>query len=143
MSYSDAPKTTKMVIIIEIILLAYMLYVLSTSLYKSYQVDTFIATAAEENKRLEQQNALLIEDYEYYGSAAYKEKIAKQNFNLVRPGEEVIVLLPDTTHSSSVSAENSQEDKVYAYTSKYYQSLSNPQKWYLFLFDRDRFSVGY
>ncbi len=140
MSYSDAPKTTKIVIITEIILLAYMLYVLSTSLYKSYQVDTFIATAAEENKKLEQQNAMLIEDYEYYGSAAYKEKIAKQNFNLVRPGEEVIVLLPDTTHTTQ---QTTQEEQVYSYTSKYYQGLSNPQKWYLFLFDRDRFSVGY
>ncbi len=140
MTYSDAPKTTKMVIIIEIVLLAYMLYVLSTSLYKSYQVDKFISTAADENKRLEQQNTMLIEDYEYFGSAAYKEKIAKQNFNLVRPGEEVIVLLPDTTHATP---QETQEDQVYAYTSKYYQSLSNPQKWYLFLFDRDRFSVGY
>ncbi len=129
-----------MVIVIEIVLLAYMLYVLSTALYKSYQVDTFISTAADENKKLEQQNAMLIEDYEYYGSAAYKEKIAKQNFNLVRPGEEVIVLLPDTSHAST---KTTQDDQVYAYTSKYYQSLSNPQKWYLFLFDRDRFSVGY
>ena len=139
MSYSEAPKTTKIVIVVEFILLAYMLYVLSTSLYKSYQVDRFISTAAQENKRLEQENSVLLDDYEYYRSAAYKEKIAKQNFNLVRPGEEIIVLLPDTRDSKKVLP----EDRVYAYTSKYYQSFSNPKKWYLFLFDRDRFSVGY
>lgn len=139
MSYSDAPKTTKIVLIIEFILLAYMLYVLSTSLYKSYQVDKFIATAADENKRLEQENSMLLEDYEYYRSQSYKEKIAKQNFNLIRPGEEVIVLLPDTKTGKAPAI----EDRVFAYTSKYYESLSNEKKWYLFLFDRDRFSVGY
>lgn len=139
MSYSNASRTTKIVLIIEFILLAYMLYVLSTSLYKSYQVDHFIKTAAEENKRLEFENSMLIEDYEYYGSAAYKEKIAKQNFGLIRPGEEVIILLPDTRGENKIT----QEERMYAYTSKYYESLSNPQKWYLFIFDRDRFSVGY
>lgn len=140
MSYSDAPKTTKIVLIIEFVLLAYMLYVLSTSLYKSYQVDKFISNASDENKRLEQENSMLLEDYEYYRSQAYKEKIAKQNFNLIRPGEEVIVLLPDTKTSQKSQPA---EDRVYAYTSKYYESLSNEKKWYLFLFDRDRFSVGY
>ena len=51
-----------------------MLYVLSTSLYKSYQVDKFIKTVEDENKSLEQTNADLIEDYEYYKSDSYKEK---------------------------------------------------------------------
>ena len=57
-----------------------MLYVLSTSLYKSYQVDKFIKTVEDENKSLEQTNADLIEDYEYYKSDSYKEKNSKAEF---------------------------------------------------------------
>ncbi len=115
-----------------------MLYVLSTSLYKSYQVDTFISNAEQENQRLEQENLLLSEEFDYYRSQRYKEKIAKQNFGLVRPGEEVIVVIPDQYRSDVTN-----EDRAEILTNKYYNSLSNPQKWYLFFFERDRFSIGY
>lgn len=114
-------------------LLAYMLYVLSTSLYKSYQVDRFIKLAEDDNKKLELLNESLIEDYEYYRSDAYKEKIAKQNFNLVRPGEEVIVLAPES------KAYRTPEEESFEANRAYYRSLGNPKKWFLFFFDRERF----
>lgn len=138
MATHEINSTTKIVLIAEFVLLAYMLYVLSTSLYKSYQVDNFIQTAENENTRLQQENMFLSEDFDYYSSQSYKEKIAKQNFGLVRPGEEVIVVIP---HDLTPRVSN--EDRAQILTQKYYSSLSNPQKWYLFLFERDRFSIGY
>lgn len=123
---------TKAVLTVEFLLLAYMLYVLSTSLYKSYQVDRFIEQVSEENKKLEQTNASLAEDYEYYRSDAYKEKIAKQNLNLMRPGEEVIILTPEDKPFLT-PAENSQEA-----AREYHRELSNPRKWFLFFFERER-----
>ncbi|MBI2639238.1 septum formation initiator family protein [Candidatus Peregrinibacteria bacterium] len=127
-------KTTKIVLLVEFLLLAYMLYVLSTSLYKSYQVDRFIRTAEEENAKLEKSNLSLAEDYAYYSSDAWKEKIAKQNFGLVRPGEEVIILAPDNQMYLS------EEDRAVKASEQYYASLSNPKKWFLFFFDRERFA---
>lgn len=128
-------RTTKIVLIVEFILLSYMLYVLSTSLYKSYQVDKFIKNAEEENKKLEQVNSLLAEDYEYYKSDSYKEKIAKQNFGLVRPGEEVIVLMSDSVEYMTVTERSESSAK------QYYDSLSTPKKWFLFFFDNERFAM--
>lgn len=127
-------RTTKIILIVEFILLAYMFYVLSTSLYKSYQVDKFIQQASLENDKLEKANSLLAEDYEYYSSDAYKEKIVKQNLGLVRPGEEVIILA--ASNDSYGTPEEAAQDAV----TKYYNSLSNPKKWYLFFFDRERFA---
>lgn len=127
-------RTTKIILIVEFILLAYMFYVLSTSLYKSYQVDKFIQQASLENDKLEKANSLLAEDYEYYSSDAYKEKIVKQNLGLVRPGEEVIILAAG--NDSYGTPEEAAQDAV----TKYYNSLSNPKKWYLFFFDRERFA---
>lgn len=112
-----------------------MLYVLSASLYKSYQVDKFIQMAGDENKKLEQANQTLVEDYEYYSSDAYKEKIAKQNFGLVRPGEEVIIIGRDAKTYVS------EEERVAEVSAEYYKGLSNPHKWYLFFFDRERFAM--
>ena len=138
MAVGPISRTTRIIIIVEFVLLAYMLYVLSTSLYKSYQVDNFIKSAEQENARLEKENTLLAEDYEYYRSDRYKEKIAKQNFGLVRPGEQVIILLPDSTTPKNPESENTT-----IMTRQYYENLSNARKWFLFFFDRERFSVGY
>lgn len=130
-------RTTKIILIAEFIFLSYMLYVLSTSLYKSYQVDKFIKTVEEENKALEQSNIDLAEDYEYYKSDAYKEKIAKQNFGLVRPGEEVIIITPEKKIYSALEP----FDRAADISKQYYYSLSNPKKWFLFFFDRERFAL--
>ena len=124
-------RSTKLILTIEFILLAYMLYVLSTSLYKSYQVDRFIAQAQAENDRLQQTNQKLAEDYEYFSSDAYKEKIAKQNLGLVRPGEEVIILAPDDKPYLTPGERESEA------TREYYRSLSNAKKWFLFFYDRE------
>ncbi len=134
MTTPQISRTTKIILLVEFLLLAYMLYVLSTSLYKSYQVDRFIRTAEEENMKLEKANLSLAEDYEYYRSDAYKEKIAKQNFGLVRPGEEVIILAPDNQMYLS------EEERATKVSEQYYHSLSNPRKWFLFFFDRERFA---
>jgi len=128
-------RTTKIILIAEFILLAYMLYVLTTSLYKSYQIDRFIETAAQENERLAEENKRLASDFEYYSSPEYKEKIAKQNFGLVRPGEEVIILAPERKQYVSP------QERAAEISQNYYNSLSNPQKWFLFFFDRERFTL--
>lgn len=135
MTTPHVSRTTKIILTAEFILFAYMLYVLSTSLYKGYQVDTFIRSAEMENAKLEQANQLLAEDYEYYRSDAYKEKIAKQNFGLVRPGEEVIILAPDSRTYFS------EEERTAQVSKQYYESLSNTRKWFLFFFDRERFAM--
>lgn len=122
-----------MILAVEFILLSYMLYVLSTSLYRSYQIDQFIASVEEENAKLAQENAALAEDFEYYRSDAYREKIAKQNFGLVRPGEEVIILAPEN------KAYLTSEERVVSANREYYEHLSNPKKWFLFFFDRQPF----
>lgn len=130
-------RATKIILIAEFIFLSYMLYVLSTSLYKSYQVDKFIKAVEEENAALAESNIELVEDYEYYKSDAYKEKIAKQNFGLVRPGEEVIIITPEKTIYSELEPNSRAE----AISKQYYYSLSNPKKWFLFFFDRERFAL--
>lgn len=131
---TQVSRTTKLVLIAEFILLAYMMYVLSTSLYKSYQIDKFIQMSVDENAKLLASNEMLEDDYEYYSSNAYKEKIAKQNLGLVRQGEEVIILAPEESTPFTVT------DRENEISEQYFRSLSNPQKWYLFFFDREKFA---
>lgn len=126
-------RFARVVLLIEFLLVAYMLYVLTSSIYGSYQIDAHIKKFEEENQRLAKENQKLSNDFLYFTSEAYQEKIAKQNFGLVNVGEEVIIL----PESDITTFEEEEEDKV-----KYFRrwnASSTPKKWYWFFFEREKF----
>lgn len=123
---------TKLIIIVEFFLVAYLLYSLTKNVYNSYQVDKYIESFQEENQLLEQENKRKNEDYLYFTSEEYIDKIAKQNLGLVNPGEEVVVVAPESlnTGTGSTFEDSSSLDD---YSS--HEELSNPQKWLRFFFN--------
>ena len=122
---------TKMIIIIEFLVVSYLLYTLTKSVYQSYQIDLHIQSFKHENDLIAEENKQKEADYSYYSSDAYIEKIAKQNLGLVNPGEEVIVIpgsLAGTTGLvGGIPAADDTETAV--------KPLTNPQKWVKFFFD--------
>ncbi|MBD3269915.1 hypothetical protein GF376_00135 [Candidatus Peregrinibacteria bacterium] len=121
-------RLTKLIIVGELILVSYLLYTLTVSVYKSYQIDLIVTEFEEENNRIAEENRKKTEDFEYYTSENYIEKIAKQNLGLVNPGEEVIVIPLSDQKEEVLPSVNDQENEL--------SDLSNPEKWYLFFFDR-------
>ena len=83
------------IIIVGFVIVAYMLYNLTVSIYENYQIDAHIQGFEEKNTELEEENLEKIESYQYYTSGQYIEKIAKQNLGLINPGEQVIVITED------------------------------------------------
>ena len=81
--------------------------------------------------------ALLTEEQGEEQVQTYIEKIAKQNFGLVRPGEEVIILAKFTDQTPIMG----NEERADLLSKGYYDKLSNPQKWFFFFFDRERFAM--
>lgn len=127
--FNHTSNFTKMVIIIEFLVVSYLLYTLTKSVYQSYQIDQHIADFKKENDLIAQENKQKEADFSYYSSDAYIEKIAKQNLGLVNPGEQVIVIpnTPDNPLSSTADQNQSDYSNI--------QALSNPQKWWKFFFD--------
>jgi cell division protein FtsB len=121
-----------MIIIAEFLVVSYLLYTLTKSVYQSYQIDQHIADFKKENDAIAQENMQKEADYSYYSSDAYIEKIAKQNLGLVNPGEQVIVI-PSTSAGSTGVVGGAQPNQTSSDTS--IQALSNPQKWWKFFFD--------
>lgn len=105
-----------------------MVYSLTKNVYNSYQVDEYIETFKEENARIEAENKQKSEDYLYFTSEEYIDKIAKQNLGLVNPGEEVIILSPE------VLDEEINEDVALNDDVARYSGLSNSEKWWQFFF---------
>lgn len=120
---------TKVIIVIEFFLVAYLLYSLTKNVYNSYQVDKYIEAFEMENSQLEAENRQKSEDYLYFTSEEYIDKIAKQNLGLINPGEEVIVVSPDVFVAEDGTLTN--DDSAVAE-----KTLSNPQRWLQFFFGR-------
>ncbi len=129
--FNHTSNFTKMIIIVEFLVVSYLLYTLTKSVYQSYQIDQHIENFKKENDMIAQENKQKEADYSYYSSDAYIEKIAKQNLGLVNPGEEVIVIPSSVSGSTGVVGGTAEEidDDVRV------QPLSNPQKWWKFFFD--------
>ena len=126
--------SAKLAIIGLFLMVSFLLYSLTTSVYKSYQIELHIKNYERENFKIEEDNRKKSEDYEYYSSDSYIEKIAKQNLGLVNPGEEVIIIPSNTLDTSGVVGGVGDD---YA-DSGSYSSLSNPEKWWKFFFDIER-----
>lgn len=102
------------------IIILYLLYIVGKTLYQSSlvrkQVDDLKASLIE----AELSNKQLGEQIVYYQSASYREKIARERMGLMKPGEEVIVILPE---GKKQVAEKDPND-----------ALPNYQKWWNFFF---------
>lgn len=126
--FSHTSNLTKIIIIVEFLLVGYLVYSLTKNVYNSYQIDQYIEMFEEENTQIEEENRQKREDYLYFTSEEYIDKIAKQNLGLGNPGEEVIILSPDV-----LSEENVVDDEELSDFARY-SGMSNPRRWWEFFF---------
>ena len=77
---------------------------------------------------IELENKQKTEDYLYFTSEEYIDKIAKQNLGLVSPGEEVIII------SDSVLLDNDSEDDEDFGGVARYAGMANSELWWDFFF---------
>lgn len=131
--FQHTSNFTKLVIIGEFFLVSYLLYSLTVSVYKSYQIDQNIQAFENENAKIEAENLQKSEEFDYYSSDAYIEKMAKQNLGLINPGEEVIII-PKSDLTTAGNADGTVTDSTGAANA----GLSNPQKWWKFFFDLNK-----
>lgn len=108
--------------------MSYLLYALTVNIYQSYQIDYHIKNFQDENTKIADENKKKAEDLLYYTSNEYIDKIAKQNFNLINPGEEVIIIPEGENIPTDDNVEQSGASQNYYY-------LSNPQRWWKFFFE--------
>jgi len=129
--FSPTSNIAKLIIVVELILVIYLLNTLTVSVYRGYEIDKVISQFEDENHRIEDDNRQKSEDYDYFTSPNYIEKIAKQNLGLVNPGEQVIILPPASDNASTDNTGLEAQNTPYS-------GLSNEEKWRVFFFDRNK-----
>lgn len=123
-------NTTRFILIAEFVVAIYMVIALTTSEYNSYKIQQYIEKFEKDNQLLAEENNQLQDQYEYFSSPEYKEKIAKQNFGLINPGEKVLII----PEKSIMTPEEEFIDTVVTQRVKFYQDLPNAIKWWYYFF---------
>jgi len=113
-------KDKSIIRVIAGLIILYLLYVVGKTLYQGYQVRQEVENLKVSIENLSESNRDLSSKIIYYQSASYREKIARERMGLMKPGEEVIVILPE----EKPKVVGKDED----------DSLPNYQKWWNFFF---------
>ncbi len=141
MAYKDvAAFSSKMAIVCGLIVVGFMAFGLTFSYYKNILFDQQLLSMKQKNEDLNQSIVAGYDYVTYLDSVQFKDKYAKQNFGLLRPGEKVLLLVEDPkTPSALVSDEPTEEEKQALYEENL-RSISIVDQWNLFLFHRDKIS---
>jgi cell division protein FtsB len=84
----------------------YLVFLVGKMFYQSYEVNKEIDAIAGEIQKTKETNRELTEKIIYYKSGSYKERIARERLGMQKPGEEVIVILPEEKRPEDENAEN-------------------------------------
>lgn len=91
------PLSKQLTIVIGLTVVGFMAFGLALSFYRNLLFEQTLEGIASQNDALREQITKGYRDLEYYQSAQYKDKYAKENLNLVRPGEQVLIVSQEQT----------------------------------------------
>ena len=96
-------------------------------------------------RELERRNGLLLQeieqgyrDLEYFRSAQFKDKFAKEKLGRVSPGEKTLLILQNPEISTGKNGVLSSEEKQHALYEQFLQQTPIIEHWMLYLFHREK-----
>ncbi len=115
---------SKLFLILGVVVLAFLVFSLGKKFFESREIDSEISDAEADIARLETRNAELGNLLNFVNTEAFVEQEARLKFNLLKPGESVVVI-PSNSEAQN-GGETSSENNA--------GNLSNPVKWWNYFF---------
>ena len=141
MAYTRAtqPVSKQLTIVIGLTVVGFMAFGLALSFYRNILFEQTLTGIETENQRIAGAIDLGYGDLEYFRSAQYKDKYAKENLGKLNPGEKLIIITPDPNARGPFTQSGSTEqDRREAAYFELLQQMPIVEHWQLFLFHRDR-----
>lgn len=141
MAYTRAtqPVSKQLTIVIGLTVVGFMAFGLALSFYRNILFEQTLSDIENENRRIARSIELGYGDLEYYRSAQYKDKYAKENLGRLNPGEKLIIITPDPSARQPFAQSGSTEaDRREAAYFELLQQMPVLEHWQLFLFNRDK-----
>jgi cell division protein FtsB len=92
-TYRDLePVSKQLTIVVGLTVVGFMAFGLALSYYRNVLFEVTLENIRMENDKLRSRNSLSQSDVDYYRSAQYKDKYAKENLGKVNAGEKLLIL---------------------------------------------------
>ncbi|KKW39442.1 hypothetical protein A2454_05470 [Candidatus Peribacteria bacterium RIFOXYC2_FULL_55_14] len=134
------PISKQLTIVIGLAVVGFMAFGLALSFYRNTLFEQTLLNIQNQNDLLRGKITLGYRDLEYYRSAQYKDKYAKENLGLMNPGEKALVITEEMnvvsfplTDSGILNAE--QQEATYL---ELLRQMPVIEHWKLFLFHRKK-----
>ena len=134
------PISKQLTIVIGLTVVGFMAFGLALSYYRNALFEQTLLNIQNQNDLLREKITLGYRDLEYYRSAQYKDKYAKENLGLMNPGEKALVITEEMnvvsfplTDSGILNAE--QQEATYL---ELLRQMPVIEHWKLFLFHRKK-----
>jgi cell division protein FtsB len=124
----SSPFVTQLVIVGGFLVFLYVFFALATSVYKDYKLDSSIQQFETEIDQLAEKAKQKPKGVAFYQSPEYKDRYAKENLNLLNPGERLIVIPHE---DQNVKAEQVATDAI---DNTAILKLPNRNQWWAYFF---------
>ncbi len=133
------PVSKQLTIIIGLTVVGFMAFGLALSFYRNILFEQTLGDIENENARIAGTIEQGYGDLEYYRSAQYKDKYAKENLGKVNAGEKLIIITPDpNAHSPLAQSGSTDQERREAAYFELLQQMPVIEHWQLFLFQRKK-----
>lgn len=126
-----------MTIVVGLCVVGLMAFGLALSYYKNILFDRQLKSMQERNAKLKNDISAEYAQLQYYQSDQYKDKYAKENLGLLKPGEKLLILQrPDTPSLSTTNNDLLTTEEKEAIFEENLRNIRVIDQWNLYLFHR-------
>ncbi len=129
----------QLTIIVGLTVVGFMAFGLALSFYRNVLFEQTLEDIRGQNTALRLRIARGYKELDYYRSTQFKDKYAKENLSLVKPGEKVLIITEQQRPLDMTETEQgSYEEEREAAYSELLRQMPIMEHWKLYFFHRDR-----
>ena len=140
MAYQNLePVSKQLTIVIGLTVVGFMAFGFALSFYRNILFEQTLAEIKMQNDVLRERIAEGHRDLEYFQSSQYRDKYAKENLNLIQPGEKVLVITQEIQDPFLINNKSDgQEEQKEAAFFELMRQMPVLEHWKLYLFHKDK-----
>jgi len=132
------PVSKQLTIVVGLTVVGFMTFGLALSFYRNVLFEETLESISAQNDKVRQENALNQSDLEYYRSAQYKDKYAKENLDRMNRGEKVLIITETPKTPQVVTDALSISEQQEAAFEELLRQMPVIEHWRLYLFHREK-----
>lgn len=132
------PVSKQLTIVVGLTVVGFMAFGLALSFYRNVLFEEMLKNISGQNLALRGKIYLGYGDLEYYRSAQFKDKYAKENLGKLNPGEKVLIITDDITRGGIGADEDEITVRKVAAYEELLRQMPILEHWKIYLFNRER-----